>query len=50
MTYLNASELTPDEIEEESKKDILEANRQNLSNYNSNLKRGIDSKNNKKDE
>jgi hypothetical protein len=42
MTYLNASELTPDEIEEESKKDILEANRQNLSNFNKSLKKGLD--------
>lgn len=31
MTYLNAEALSPDEIEVESKKDILEANNQNLS-------------------
>jgi hypothetical protein len=37
MTYLNAENLTPDEIESESKKDILEANKQNLSEFNKRL-------------
>jgi hypothetical protein len=32
-TYLNAENLTPDEIEIESKKDILEANRKNLAEF-----------------
>lgn len=32
-TYLNAENLTPDEIEIESKKDILEANRKNLAKF-----------------
>jgi hypothetical protein len=36
-TYLNAENLTPDEIEAESKKDILEANRRNLSQFNQKL-------------
>ena len=42
MTYINAENLTPDEIEYESKKDILEANRQALSQFNQNLKKGLD--------
>jgi hypothetical protein len=42
MTYINAEELTPDEIESESKKDILEANKQALSKFNQNLKKGLD--------
>lgn len=41
-TYLNAENLTPDEIEAESKKDILEANKQALSKFNQNLKKGLD--------
>jgi KilA-N domain len=40
-TYLNAENLTPDEIETESKKDILEANKQALSEFNKNLKKGL---------
>lgn len=42
MTYINAENLTPDEIESESKKDILEANKQNLSEFNKRLKKGLD--------
>lgn len=41
-TYLNAENLTHDEIESESKKDILEANRKNLSEFNNRLKKGLD--------
>lgn len=37
-TYLNAENLTPDEIEAESKKDILQANKQALSDFNKKLK------------
>ena len=33
-TYLNTENMTPDEIESESKKDILEANKKNLSEFN----------------
>jgi hypothetical protein len=33
-TYLNAENLTPEEIEEETKKDILQANKQSLSEFN----------------
>jgi hypothetical protein len=33
-TYLNAEDLTPEEIEEETKKDILEANKKNLNKFN----------------
>lgn len=40
-TYLNAENLTPEEIEAESKKDILEANKRNLSSFNENLKKGL---------
>lgn len=39
-TYLNAENLTPDEIEAESKKDILEANKRNLTEFNKRLKKG----------
>lgn len=39
-TYLNAEQLTHDEIELESKKDILEANRKNLLEFNKKLKQG----------
>jgi hypothetical protein len=38
-TYLNAENLTPDEIETESKKDILGANRKNLSEFNKRIKK-----------
>lgn len=41
-TYLNAEHLTPDEIEAESKKDILEANKKNLSKFNQSLKKGLE--------
>ena len=41
MTYIEAEDLSHDEIESESKKDILEANKQNLSKFNQNLKKGI---------
>ncbi len=41
-TYLNVENMMPDEIERESKKDILEANRKNLSEFNKNLKKGLD--------
>lgn len=37
-TYLNAENLTNEEIISESKKDILEANKQNLLKFNENLK------------
>lgn len=40
-TYVEIGKLTPDEIEEESKKDILEANRRNLSEFNKKLKKGL---------
>ena len=39
-TYLNAENLTHDEIESESKKDILEANKRNLTEFNKRLKKG----------
>ena len=42
MTYVEAENLTHDEIESESKKDILEANKQNLSEFNKRLKKGLD--------
>lgn len=42
MTYINAKNLTPDEIESESKKNILEANKQNLSEFNKRSKKGLD--------
>ena len=38
MTYLNAENLTPDEIESESKKDILQASKDNLAQFTKNLK------------
>jgi len=34
MTYINAENYTPDEIESESKKDILEASKKNLLEFN----------------
>ncbi|MAW96172.1 MULTISPECIES: KilA-N domain-containing protein [unclassified Leeuwenhoekiella] len=40
-TYVEIGNLTPEEIEEESKKDILEANKRNLSNFNQKLKKGL---------
>ncbi len=40
-TYLNAENLTHDEIEAESKKDILEANRRALSDFNKKLEKGL---------
>ena len=40
-TYLNAEQLTHDEIELESKKNILEANRTNLSEFNKRQKQGL---------
>ncbi len=43
-TYLNAENMTPDEIEEESKKDILEANKKNLLEFNKKKNQGLDSK------
>ena len=36
-TYIDADNMTPDQIESESKKDILEANKKNLSKFNQNL-------------
>lgn len=42
MTYINAEQLTPEEIETESKKDILEANKQALSKFNQSIKKGLD--------
>lgn len=41
-TYLDAENMTPEQIESESKKDILEANRKNLSDFNKKLKQGLD--------
>lgn len=41
LTYIDIKDMTPDEIERESKKDILEANRKNLSEFNKNLKKGL---------
>lgn len=41
MTYLNAEDLTHDEIESESKKDILEANKKALSDFNQKLHKGL---------
>lgn len=38
MTYINAENFTPDEIEAESKKDILEANKRNLLDFNNKKK------------
>lgn len=35
-TYINTDNLTPDEIDQESKKDILEANKKALSAFNTN--------------
>lgn len=40
-TYLDADNLTPDQMEKESKKDILQANKKNLSEYNKKLKQGL---------
>lgn len=40
-TYVEIGNLTPDEIEEESQKDILEANKKNLSEFNKNLKKSL---------
>ncbi|MEL1255105.1 KilA-N domain-containing protein [Flavobacterium sp. DGU38] len=39
MTYLNAENFTPDEIESESKKDILQANKKNLLEFNKRKKK-----------
>jgi len=41
-TYLNIDTMPHEEIEIESKKDILEANRKNLSDFNQKLKKGLD--------
>jgi KilA-N domain len=41
-TYLNAENLTHDKIEMESKKDILQANKQALSSFNQKLKKGLE--------
>jgi len=38
-TYLNAEQLIPDQIEQESKKDILQANKKALSDFNQNKKK-----------
>ncbi len=40
-TYLVIGKLTHDEIEEESKRDILEANRKNRSETNKNLTKAL---------
>jgi len=40
-TYIDAENMTPEEIEKESKKDVLEANKQNLSKFNNNLKKAL---------
>ena len=40
-TYLDINDLTPEQIEGESKKDILEANKKNLSDFNKSLKKGL---------
>ena len=40
-TYIEAEHVTPTEIEEETKKDILEANKNNLSDFNKKLKKGL---------
>lgn len=40
-TYLNAENMTPDQIELESKKDILEANKKALSEFNKKLEQGL---------
>lgn len=40
--YLDVDKLTPEQIEKESKKDILEANKKNLSDFNKKLKKGLD--------
>lgn len=40
-TYVEIGKLTPEEIEKEAKKDILEANRKNLSEFNKSLKKGL---------
>jgi len=40
-TYIKAEHMTPTEIEEETKKDILEANKNNLSDFNKKLKKGL---------
>lgn len=40
-TYVEIGNLTPEEIENESKKDILEANRKNLSDFNKKLNQGL---------
>jgi hypothetical protein len=42
MTYINAENFTPDEIETESKKDILQASKKNLLEFNRRQK--LDSK------
>lgn len=47
-TYVEVGNLSPDEIEEESKKDILEANRKSLSEFEKKLNDGKN-RNNKKD-
>lgn len=41
-TYITIENLTPEEIEQESKKDILQANRQALSDFNKKLKQGLE--------
>ncbi|WP_299430385.1 KilA-N domain-containing protein [uncultured Maribacter sp.] len=41
-TYLDVDKLTPEQIQKELKKDILEANKKNLSDFNQKLKKGLD--------
>lgn len=40
-TYIDAENLTPEQIEAESKKDVLEANKEALSEFNKKLKKGL---------